>query len=64
MAWAKTRALQYLDAGDLAQAYSSMGSDLNKRDDCRPHDALMQVGMMYLIHGDIKSLRDWIEGFA
>ena len=31
IAWAKERALEYVDAGDLANAVASMGSDLNAR---------------------------------
>lgn len=64
LAFAKLRALRYLNAGDLPQAYSSMVSDLNKRDDCRPHEAVMRLGMLYLIHSDANAIRDWIEGFA
>ena len=30
LAWCKKRALEYVDAGDLLQAYTSMASDLGK----------------------------------
>ena len=31
LAWAKRRALEYLAAGELMEAFTSMASDLNKR---------------------------------
>jgi hypothetical protein len=37
LAWAKKRALEYLDAGDPSQAFTSMLSDLGKHPDTENH---------------------------
>ena len=64
LAWAKERALQYLDEGNLADAFSSMVSDLDKHADFRKiMAAIGPVGMLYLMNGDARNLRYWIEGF-
>lgn len=65
LAWAKKRALEYVDAGDLANAVASMGSDLQKH----PHthgastSVMLRLGMMYIDQGDPQRVRAWIEGF-
>jgi hypothetical protein len=64
LAWAKTRALEYLDRGDLANAFTSMASDLSKHEDFRKISAAMgPVGMLYVMNHDARNLRYWIEGF-
>jgi hypothetical protein len=65
LAWAKQRALEYLDAGDLKNAYASMVSDLSKHDDFRKpaYAMLNEIGMMYLKRHDAPGLRGWITGF-
>lgn len=65
LAWAKARALAFLDAGDLKNAFTSMASDLSKHEAfCKPvYETLNQLGVMYLIYGDAHGLRDWINGF-
>lgn len=68
LAWCKKRALEYLDAGELANAFTSMLSDMDKHPDTRLGDtptaaALTQLGMLYLEQGDPVALRRWIEGF-
>lgn len=63
--WAKDRALEYADRGDLAQAMSSLGSDLNKHPETRDH-AGMQLMMLLAIGGHLDApgeLRKCIEGF-
>jgi hypothetical protein len=63
--WCKKRALEYSDAGDTAQAFSSMTSDLGKHDDTRNHAAI-ELGMMMLMGGMLSSpseMRKFIEGF-
>jgi hypothetical protein len=65
LAWCKQRALEYVDAGDLANAVASMGSDLQQHP--QTHGAstavLLRLGMMYIDQGDPKRVRAWIEGF-
>ena len=43
LAWCKSRALKYVDAGDLNQAYASMVSDLGKHPQTEDHAAI-QLG--------------------
>lgn len=61
--FAKLRALRYLAERDLDGALASMGSDLNKRDDLRPHPSVMFLGMSHVMRSDVEGLRAWIEGF-
>ena len=64
LAWAKKRALEYLDAGDLTNALSSMGSDLSKHDELRGIGAKMaDLGLIAFINRDAVAMRRWIEGF-
>jgi len=63
--WCKKRALEYVDAGDINQAYASMGSDLRKHEETANHPAL-EVGIMMLVTGRIKTpgeMRKFINGF-
>jgi hypothetical protein len=63
--WCKRRALEYVDAGDLDQAFASMGSDLGKHDDTCNH-AGIQIGMLLLVQGHLDTpdkMRRFIEGF-
>jgi hypothetical protein len=65
LAWCKERALQYVDAGDLDNAFASMGSDLNKHEGTRGHGG-MQLGIMMLMAGQLgtpQAMREFIEGF-
>ncbi len=65
LAWCKARALKLVDAGDLQQAFASMGSDLNKYPETREHPG-MELGMMQLMGGHLGTaarMRDFIEGF-
>jgi hypothetical protein len=66
LAWCKQRALEYVDAGDLANAVASMGSDLQKHPETGNNSSLaylMRLGMMYYDQGDPTAVRRWIEGF-
>jgi hypothetical protein len=63
LARCKRRALEYLDAGDLASAVTSLGSDLTKHPETGVSDALMLLGMRHVIDGDVPAARRWIEGF-
>lgn len=65
LAWCKQRALAYVDAGDLPQAWASMGSDLAKHPETERHSAI-QLGTMLLLGGQLSSrekMRKFIEGF-
>lgn len=67
LAWAKERALAYLDTGNLADAFASMLSDLGKHPELKIQahvgPPLELMGMYYVQHGDARSLRSWITGF-
>lgn len=63
--WCKKRALEYVDAGDVKQAYASMASDMNKHPDLAGHAAL-GLGMMLLMGGQLSTpekMREFINGF-
>lgn len=63
LAWAKQRALEYVDAGELVNAVASMGSDLDKHPElgCNPY--LLMAGGLDAEKGDPRAVRRWIEGF-
>jgi hypothetical protein len=65
LAWCKSRALEYVDADDLAYAVASMASDLKKHPDTdNPAlNGLVMIGMMYVTDGDKTAVQRWIEGF-
>jgi hypothetical protein len=63
LAWAKQRALEYLDRGDITNAITSMASDLGKCAELKYHPALMAIGMLTAMHNDSIAARRWIEGF-
>jgi len=64
LAWAKGRALEYLDAGDVVNALASMASDLTKHPETAYGNThLMAVGMLYARNRDLDGVRRWIEGF-
>lgn len=63
--WCKQRALEYVDTGDLAQAWASMASDLGKHEETAGHSAI-QVGTMMMFNGQLSSgpeMQKFIEGF-
>ena len=65
LAWAKQRALDYADMGDVAQAMASLGSDLNKHPETKNHGGVMLM-MMLAASGHLDApgeLRKFIEGF-
>lgn len=61
--WAKDRALEYLDAGDLANAVSSMGSDLEKHAETKPNAGLVVYALHLVMRHDKDGVRRWITGF-
>jgi hypothetical protein len=65
IAYCKERALEYVDAGDLINAYSSMVSDLNNHPETEGHPAIV-VGMGLMVGGHLstpESMREFINGF-
>lgn len=67
MAWCKQRALEYVDSGDLNEAFASMASDLGKHPETQNSQAFVgSVGMAMLLSGDLatpEKMRAYIEGF-
>lgn len=65
LAWAKQRALEYVEQGDMTLAFTSMASDLNKHEETCNHSAL-QLGTMLMVGGHLSTpdkMRRFIEGF-
>lgn len=65
LAWCKQRALEYVDAGDTANAFASMGSDLGRHPETADHLGI-QLGMSLLVSGHLNrpdQMRKFIEGF-
>jgi hypothetical protein len=64
LAKAKARALEYLNRGDIENAITSMGIDLNKHEELRGISLSMTpVGLFYIMNHDLDGARRWIEGF-
>lgn len=63
--WAKDRALEYVEAGDLENAFMSMVSDLGKHNETAMHPGI-QLGLLLrangLLHTQHKMI-EWIGGF-
>lgn len=63
--WAKERALEYADEGDLRGAFASFQSDMIKHDETRNHIALKVMSVQFF-SGHLnspQSMRHFIEGF-
>jgi len=66
LAWAKRRAVAFLDRGEVLQAWTSFGSDLAKHPELASHPAL-RTGTARRLNGDlstVEEMRAWIEGFG
>lgn len=61
--WCKRQALEYADKGDLLNAVTSMGSDLDKHPELGCNAHLLMLGAMRAQNGDYWGVRKWIEGF-
>lgn len=61
----KQRALEYVDADDLGQAWASMASDLGKHEETRKHAGIyLGTQMLFAGHLDTPAkMRKFIEGF-
>lgn len=65
LAWCKQRALEYVDHGDLTNAWASMASDLTKHPETEKHAAIT-LGTMMLMSGHLSTapeMRKFINGF-
>lgn len=63
--WCKQRAMEYVNAGDLTNAFASFQSDMTKHPETNGHMAL-EMGTMLLIGGQLsteRQMKDWIMGF-
>ena len=63
--WCKTRALEYVERGDLEQALTSMASDLGKHEEIANH-AGIPLGLQMMMAGLLNSqdeMRRFINGF-
>ena len=63
--WCKDRANEYVENGDLPQAFASFQSDMRKHEETNTHSAL-ELGSMLLLGGHlstVKQMKDWINGF-
>ena len=63
--WCKKRALDYVDMGDISQAFASMLSDLRKHPETENHPA-MKMGAQMMFTGLLttpKEMREFINGF-
>lgn len=61
--WCKLRALQCLESNDIATAFTSLASDLNKHDHTRGHEAI-RIGFGMLASGRLNTpakFRDFVE---
>ncbi|MGH3813435.1 MAG: hypothetical protein ACRDUV_13435 [Pseudonocardiaceae bacterium] len=56
LAWCKQRALEYVDQGDLQNAFASMASDLGKHPDTAGHSGI-ELGIMQLMAGHLANAR-------
>lgn len=65
LAWCKQRALEYLEAGDLTEAFNSILSDLGKHPQLAHHSG-KTLGMMLKLRGHLRTpreMREFIQGF-
>lgn len=63
--WCKDRALEYVERGELQDAYASFCSDMNKHDETRDHAAI-PVDLQLMMIGDLntrEAMKRFIEGF-
>jgi len=66
LAWCKERAMEYVNAGDLRQGFTSMCSDLMKHPETQHHESTNRLGGALLLAGHLDSKADmikWIQGF-
>jgi hypothetical protein len=65
LAWAKRRALEYVNHGEVREAFASISSDLGKHPETEGHPGIM-LGLMQMMGGMLSTpqqMRAFIEGF-
>lgn len=63
--WSKDRAIEYVDRGELENAFASFSSDMRKHEETQGHVAL-ELGTQLLFTGHLNTaedMREWILGF-
>jgi len=63
--WAKDRAINILDTGDINGAWASMASDISNRQDAQDTTAIL-LGTQLMAGGKLSTvdqMRDFINGF-
>lgn len=63
--WCKDRAMEYVAAGDLQQAFASFSSDMSKHPETATHTAL-RPGRQLFFSDNLNTkakMKHWIEGF-
>ncbi len=63
--WCKKRALEYIEVGDIKNAFASFQSDMTKHPETEGHLAL-SMGTILLLGGQLKTqsqMTEWINGF-
>lgn len=65
MEWCKQRALEYVERGDLNQAFQSMMSDLGKHPETAGHPAADLGGALFFSGhlSNEQKMREFINGF-
>lgn len=63
--WCKNRALEYVEKGDLRQAFASFSSDMAKHSETANHSALaLGAGLLFGGHlNTAPEMGKWINGF-
>ena len=63
--WCKDRALEYVEMGDLKQAFASMGSDLRKHPETSRHPGIeLGMGLLWTNQLNTKEkMKKFIQGF-
>lgn len=66
LAQAQATALGHLSSGDLTSAYSTMASELLRNTDTAAtwNVHVSSLGMRYVMDGNDRGVRRWIEGFT
>lgn len=63
----RSRAMEYLNKGQLMNAYISFGSDLDKHSETKPNnpESMNRIfeGFDYAVKKDVQALKNWINNF-
>ncbi len=63
--WCKDRAMEYVNEGDLSQAFTSFSVDMSAHSETVDHSAL-QLGFQLFLNGHldtVEKMRKWIQEF-